>query len=138
MGWDGTERRRRKRYAVKNSTLRYRKGAGLFAFLMPPSPRYLVLNFSELGLHFITREEMRPGQGLRISMDAPGVRGTIGAPGRVVWCRKSEEINAFRVGCEFGAMGGGSKRVLKNLLDSAILENVEISTKIYLKEIERL
>lgn len=137
MGWDGKERRRRKRYAVKNSTMRYRKG-GLLALLMPPSRKYLLLNFSEQGCHFITAEELVPGQQLRLSVEAPNVRGTIAAPARVVWCRKSEEINAYRVGCEFGGLAAGSRALLKNLLDSAILENVEISTKVYLKEIERL
>jgi hypothetical protein len=137
MGWDGKERRRRKRYGVKNSLLRYRKG-GILAFLFPPSPKYLVLNFSEIGAHFITREELPAGLSLRVSMEAPHIKGGIHASARVVWCRKSEEINAYRVGVEFGPVGGRSRGVLKNLLDSAILENVEISTKVYLKEIERL
>lgn len=137
MGWDGKERRRRKRYAVKNSALRYRRGGPIW-FVMPASPKYLVLNFSEVGCHFITREELAPGQSLRLAIEAPNVRGTIAAPARVVWCRKSEEINAYRVGVEFGSLASRSRAVLKNLLDSAILENVEISTKVYLKEIERL
>ena len=137
MGWDGKDRRRRKRYAVKNTTLHYRKG-GFLAFLFPASPTYLVLNFSEIGCHFITREEMAAGASLRLSMNAPNVKGTIHATACVVWCRKSEEINAYRVGVEFAPLGGRSRGILKNLLDTAILENVEISTKVYLKEIERL
>ena len=137
MGWDGKDRRRKKRYAVKNSTMRYRKG-GLLSFLFPASPKYLLLNFSETGCHFITREELHPGLTIRLSIEAPNVRGTIAAAARVIWCRKSEEINAYRVGTELTSIGGHSKALLKNLLDSAILENVEISTKIYLKEIERL
>jgi c-di-GMP-binding flagellar brake protein YcgR len=137
MSWDGKERRRKRRYAVKNSTVRYRKG-GMLALLFPPSRKYLLLNFSEIGCHLITAEELRPGQMLRLSIDAPNLRGTIAAQARIVWCRKSEEIHAHRVGCEFASLGAGSKALLKNLLDSAILENVEISTKVYLKEIERL
>ncbi|MBI2933226.1 MAG: PilZ domain-containing protein [Planctomycetes bacterium] len=137
MGWDGGNRRRKKRYALKNSALRYRKG-GLLAFLFPSSAKYLLLNFSETGAHFISREELKPGQRLRLAIEAPSLRGTIHVPARVTWCRRSSEINAYRVGVRFGTLGGRSKVLLKNLLDSAILENIEISTKVYLKEIERL
>jgi len=137
MSWDGKERRARKRFAVKNSTLRYR-GAGFLSFLFPPSSKYLLLNFSEGGCHFITREELAEGRSIRVLIEAPNIKGTIGGDARVVWCRKSEEINAYRVGCRFAGLAGRSKALLKNLLDSAILENVEISTKVYLKEIERL
>ncbi len=137
MSWDGKERREKKRYGIKSSTLRYRKG-GFLALLKPPSTRYLLLNVSETGAHFITKEELAVGQPLRLSMDATQVRGSITAAGKVVWIRKSEEINAYRVGVKFDGPGVGARRKLKVVLDSAILENVEISTKVYLKEIERL
>ncbi len=137
MGWDGRERRRKKRYGVKSSVVRYRKG-GLLAFLKPPSPAYLLLNFSELGAHFITREELAPRRPLLLSIDAPSTAGTARVRGATVWTRKSEELGAFRVGVEFGALSERSERILKRMLDGAILDSVEISTKAYLKEIERL
>ncbi len=137
MTWDGKERRQKKRYGIKGSTLRYRKG-GFFAFLMPPSPRYLLLNVSETGAHFITKEELAVGQALRLSLDASQVRGSIVVASTVIWARKSEDINAFRVGVKFAPLGDTARKRLKTVLDSAVLENVEISTKVYLKEIERL
>jgi c-di-GMP-binding flagellar brake protein YcgR len=137
MSWDGKEKRAKKRYGIKSSTLKYRKG-GLLAFLKPPSPRYLLLNVSETGAHFITKEALAVGQQLRLSMEAPQIRGGITAACAIVWIRKSEDINAFRVGVKFDGLGDRSRRKLKVVLDSAILENVEISTKVYLKEIERL
>lgn len=137
MGWDGKDRRRRKRYGVKDSTLTYRKG-GLLSFLMPPSARYLLLNVSELGAHFITRDDLAVGQALKLSVSAPQSRGTVHATARVVWSRKSEELHAYRVGVEITGLSEGARRRLKVLLDGAILENVELSTKVYLKEIERL
>jgi len=137
MGWDGKERRQKKRYGIKSSTLRYRKG-GLLAILMPPSPRYLLLNVGESGAHFITKEELAAGQPLRLSMEAPAVKGSIVVAAEIVWTRKSEEINAFRVGVRFKPFSEGARRKLKTVLDGAILENVEISTKVYIKEIERL
>lgn len=137
MSWDGKERRRKKRYGVKASIVRYRKG-GLFAFLKPPSSSYLLLNFSELGGHFISREALPAGQALLLSIEAPSAPGTARARGTVVWSRKSEELNAHRVGVAFGALTARSRKLFKFMLDGAILDSVEISTKAYLKEIERL
>lgn len=137
MAWDGKERRSKKRYGIKNSTLRYRRG-GMLSIVRSPSPRYLLLNISETGCHFITREELPVGDAISLSLEAPKMSGVVRAKGKVVWCRKSEEINAYRVGIHFSSLSGRSRTQLKNMLDSAILENVEISTKVYLKEIERL
>ena len=137
MAWDGKERRDKKRYGIKNSTLRYKRG-GMMSVLRSSSPRYLLLNISESGCHFITKRELTLHETLTLSIEAPKITGVIRARGEVVWCRQSEDINAFRVGIRFRSVNGQSRNVLKRLLDSAILENVEISTKVYLKEIERL
>ena len=137
MVWKGKERRSKKRYGIKNSTLRYRRG-GLLSILRAHSPRYLLLNVSETGCHFITKEELGEGEPISLSLEAPKLTGTIRVRGEVIWCRKSEDINAYRVGIKLGNLGGRSHNLLKSLLDSAILENVEISTKVYLKEIEKL
>ena len=135
--WKGKEQRGKKRYGIKNSTLRYRRG-GLLSVLRAPSPRYLLLNVSETGCHFITKEELTDGEAISLTLEAPKLTGSIRTKGRVIWCRKSEDINAYRVGIQFTSLGGRSRNLLRSLLDSAILENVEISTKVYLKEIEKL
>ena len=43
-----------------------------------------------------------------------------------------------RYGIRFATVSGRSRTLLKSMLDAAILENVEISTKVYFKEVERL
>jgi hypothetical protein len=137
MGWKEEERRGKKRYGIKNSTVRYRRG-GVLSVLRTSSPKYLLLNVSETGCHFITREELPVGDGVSLSLEAPKMAGNIRAKGEVIWCHRSEEINAYRVGIRFSTLGGSSRALLKKLLDSAILENVEISTRVYLKEIQKL
>ena len=137
MVWSGKDRRTKKRYGIKNSTLRYRRG-GVLSMLRAPSPRYLLLNISESGCHFITKDELMVGETVSQIIEAPKVSGGIKAKGEVIWCRKSDDINAFRVGIRILSQPSRSKTLLKSLLDTAILENVEISTKVYLKEIEKL
>ena len=137
MSWNGQERRRKKRYGIRGSTLVYRKG-GLLALLRPVSPKYLLLNISPVGCHFISKDELKCGQPVLLSIEAPKVSGTIHARGRVVWTAPSQEMPAFRVGVELAPVSGRSSVLLKNLLDTAILEKVEIATTIYMKEIEKL
>lgn len=137
MTWDGVERRSKKRYGVKNSAVRYRRG-GLTAFLSPVSPKLILLNVSECGCHFITKDPLEPGAKLSIEIEAPKLPKTIAATGRVIWARRSEDVKAFRVGVEFTNMPQRSKVLLKGLLDNAILENVEVSTRVYVRELEKL
>ena len=137
MNWNGKDRRSRKRYGIRGSTLVYRKG-GLFAWMASPSQRHLLLNLSPLGCHFITKEMPTPDQPLLLSIEAPKLEGTIRARGRVAWSQPSRTMPAFRVGVAFSSVSGRSSILLKSLLDTAILETVEIPTTIYMKEIEKL
>jgi c-di-GMP-binding flagellar brake protein YcgR len=137
MGWDGKERRRKKRYGIRNSTVRYKK-AGLFSMFAPLSAKYLLLNFSEGGVHFISKDPLEPGTAIDLELEAPKIRGAVSVRGKVVWTRKSEQLDAHHVGVEFGSMSGRAKEVLKFMLDGALLDNVDISTKAYMKEIEKL
>lgn len=137
MAWNGEERRKHKRYGVRGSTIRYKRG-GLLAFMTSSSERYLVLNMSEGGLHFISKEELREGQRVSLTLDAPGLEGIVRGRGVVVWARKSHEHQAWRVGVRFTRFDERSRFRLRHILDNAILERVDITTKIYLKEIEKL
>lgn len=138
MIWDGIERRTKKRYGIRNSTVRYRKGSGPLALLAGQSPTYLLLNVSEQGCHFISKEQIPPGTMVSLTIDAPRLPRTIPLAGRVIWTQKSAEVDAFRTGVTFTRVPGKAKPILKTLLDNAILDNVEISTRVYMKEVERL
>lgn len=137
MAWDGVDRRQRKRYGVRDAIVRYKK-ASVLSFLAPASQKYLVLNLSEQGLEFITKESVREGQKLTVSVTAPPIRGTVHATGKVVWIKKSQGQDAFRVGLEFTRVSSRSAAYLKALLDSAVVDTIEISTRVYLKELDRL
>lgn len=135
--WDGQERRKKKRFGVRGCTVRYKKG-GLFSFLSSMSEKFLSLNVSETGLHFIARDPLAEGLILSLQLEAPQIGDKIYATARVVWCRKSEQHDANHVGVEFISLPKSSRVRLKVLLDNAVLEKIEITTKVYLKEIERL
>lgn len=136
MSWNGVERRSKKRYGVKNSTVKYRKGA--FVLFAPASDNLLLLNVSETGCHFITKEDLELGQKLSLTIEAPRMAAAAHVKGRVVWARKSEDQHAYRVGVDFDPPSDTMKKRLKSLLDNAVLENVEVSTRVVLKEIEKL
>lgn len=135
--WNGMERRTKKRYGVRGSTIQYRKG-GLLAALAPVSSRYLLLNVSDTGCNFITKDALAHGQPLSLTIAAPGLEAPIGGHGRVSWVRKSPEFDAFHVGVEFTKMSPTCRSALRAIIDTAVIEKVEITTRIFLKEIERL
>lgn len=137
MTWDGVEQRNTKRYGIKNGYISYKKG-GVLSVLAPPSEKYIVLNLSQGGCGFITREELPEGLKLILFIEQQKIKRVLKAVSRVIWCKKSETVNAFRVGVEFSSLNDTSKSLLKAMLDSALVESVEISTKIYLKELEKL
>jgi hypothetical protein len=136
MTWDGKERRAKKRYGVKGAVVRY-KGSSPIAFLSASSPRYLILNLSETGLEFMTKEPIEEGAKLSFSLEAPRVHGTIRGRGEVIWVKPSKNQEAFRVGAAI-RLSGRSLTLARAILENAVIDSVEISTRVYLKEIERL
>ncbi len=136
MTWDGKERRGKKRYGVKGAVVQYKKASPLSLFTAA-SGKYLVLNLSETGLEFMTKEPVAEGKRLNFYLEAPKVHGTIRAGGRVIWVKQSQNQEAYRVGASL-KLSGRSRSLVKAVLDNAVIDSVEISTRVYLKEIERL
>lgn len=130
-------RRNRRRFGVKGCTVRYRR-AGLGGFFSEYSTRLLVLDISDAGLHFITKDEPRMGQIWALQIEAPGTNEPIQARARAVWVRKSTDHHAFHVGLRFDGVDKDDQPRLKALLDNALLDKIDMGTKMYLKEIERL
>ncbi|OHB69735.1 MAG: hypothetical protein A2W23_02220 [Planctomycetes bacterium RBG_16_43_13] len=128
MTSDQANRRRKKRYGVKGSTIQYRKG-GLLSFLGASSAKCIVINISEFGLAFVTKGELRPADKIALSIDAPKLAEPIAVNGRVLWVKKADDINAYKVGVEFNKLAGRVKSNLKSLLDNALLDSVDISTR---------
>ncbi len=135
--WNGSERRACTRFGVKGSSVSYRK-ASIFRFLASFSPRYLIINISFGGLYFISKEQLSPESKLDLIVEAPMAAVPIPMRARVVWLRKSADHEAWRTGVAFVKIPDRSRKLLKHVLDNTVIRKVDISTSIYLKEIEKL
>ena len=135
--WDGNDRRSAKRFGVKDAAVQYTRG-GVLSFLNSPSRRYFLLNLSAGGCYFISQEELREGETLKMVIEAPHASSPIHASGKVAWVRKSREFEAWRVGIEFSKMSDSARKALKFVLDNTILKKVDVSTRAYLRDIEKL
>jgi c-di-GMP-binding flagellar brake protein YcgR len=135
--WDGVDRRKGKRFGVKDATVTYVRG-GLFSFLNPLSERYYLLNLSLEGCYFITRSALKEGESLKLTIEVPLAPTPIQARGRVAWVRKSKDFEAWRVGVEFNRLSEKHRKHLQFVLDNTILRKVDVSTRTYLRDIERL
>jgi c-di-GMP-binding flagellar brake protein YcgR len=138
MIWDGTEHRRHKRVGVKGCTVQYKltRWFGLFSSF---SNRYLVLNISQGGLSFISKEEINPGTKIYLLINAPLLNNHgITITGVVVWSKKSAQMDAYRLGIKFTRLSKRASQRLRIILDNALLDHIDISTKVYLKEVDKL
>jgi len=138
MAWDGVERRRHKRYGVRSSTVRYGSG-GILSTLANLGRKYLILNISQGGFKLITKNPMNVGDKLKLLIEAPTINKTpLKAQGRAVWVNRSQTQDVWHVGVEFTKIKKKYEGILKTLIDSAVLDKVDISTTMYLREIKRL
>lgn len=138
MTWDGVEKRQHKRLGIKGCTLQYKsaKCLGIFSIV---SNRYLVLNISPIGLSFISKEELQPMDTLFLSVTAPLLNGEIiRLKGRVIWIKESPQYHAYRTGIEFINTARRARQRLKIILDNALLDQIDLSTRVYLKEVDKL
>ncbi|MEK7484781.1 MAG: PilZ domain-containing protein, partial [Planctomycetota bacterium] len=78
--YHGPERRKRKRYGVKGSTLSYKK-----SFFGSYSDLYLMLNTSETGFMFITREPLALHKTISCHLRFEELDGSIPVKGKVIW-----------------------------------------------------
>ena len=137
MGWDGTERRENKRYGIKRLGIQYSKSK-LGGMLGSFSEKYLVLNISESGLFFMSRKELVVGQKISVKFGINGEEQRLHAAAEVVWVKKSDEHNAHRLGLKFTSISRKNRKRLKTMLDGALLDKIDFSTGIYLREVDRL
>ena len=137
MNWDGQERRSNKRYGVKKLGIQYSK-TRLLSFLGSYSEKYLVINVSEGGLYFMTRENLLINQKLFVKLGSPHIDSSITAGIEVVWSAKSSEHDAFKIGARFVKLSEKNQKRLRKLLEEAVLDKIDFSTSIYLREVDRL
>ena len=137
MDWDGQERRENKRYGVKKLGIQYSK-TRLLSFLGNFSEKYLVINISESGLYFMTREDIAIDQKIFIKLGSPNIDSQISAGVEVVWTTKSSEHDAYKIGAKFVKLSEKNQKRLRKLLEEAVLDKIDFSTSIYLREVDRL
>lgn len=138
MTWDAVERRKHKRLGIKGCIVQY-KSAKCFGIFSMLSNRYLVLNISPIGLSFISKEEFELGDKLFLFVTAPLLNGNIiRVNGRVIWTKESPQYHAYRIGIKLLSPVRRARQRLKIILDNALLDQINISTRVYLKEIDKL
>jgi hypothetical protein len=130
------ERRGKKRFGVRGSTVRCRRDT-LLAFLKAPTARHFLLNISESGLCFLGREPVPEGERLAFVVEAPGLEAPIEARGRVVRCRPLPHHAAFAVAAEFAPLHHRSLEALRSVLAKAVLDQLDPPSTLILQEIER-
>ena len=90
------------------------------------------------GCHFVSKVQLPTGKRLSLSIEAPAARAAARTTGTVAWVRRSEEHDAWHTGVAMRPRTALAATRLKSVLDGAVLDRVEITTRRYLKEMDRI
>lgn len=133
MPENSSNHRDRERYRIKGGTVEY-KPVHFWGLFSRPSKRHLLLDISQDGMQFVTREGFKEGATLSLDISAPGLgEGVIHAQGRVAWVRKAPGLEAYGVGVKFESMEQPELDKLKSLVDANNLNKTGISDSVHLK-----
>jgi len=133
-----TEKRVHKRYNIPGCVIRY-KPDSFFSRFSKASHKYMVLDISQSGIQFVTREKFNEQTPLLLEITAPTLnKETIHIKGRVVWIRASSSLHIYSVGVKFITMKETERVRLQLLLDNAPANKSEIPDKVHLDKAEKL
>lgn len=132
-----SDKRRKKRYAIRHSTVSYKK-SGLLSALASSSPKYTLININALGVSLSTQESLKVGESLRLTIEIPKAEDPIRASGRVAWVKPDGQPGTHQVGVQFTSVREPSRSLLKKLLDNTILENIHVSANVQIKNVRKV
>jgi Tfp pilus assembly protein PilZ len=133
-----SERRIHKRYTVMGCTIRY-KTDSFFSRFTGVSQKYMVLDVSQSGIQFITKQKFKEQTPLFLNISAPGLnKDTIHIKGRVAWIRKSSALHIYGVGVEFVNMAEAERAKLQFLIDDTVITKSKIFDRVHLDKAEKL
>lgn len=125
----GEELRRFKRYNIEHCTIQY-KPVRFLGLLGKESKKHFIMDISEGGVQFITREDFKLGSRVLLNISAPFLKGEIiKAEGLVRWVRKSQELHVSSIGIEFTVIEKGDHEKLKSLLTSVDMNKIKVATQ---------
>ncbi|MFH0888133.1 MAG: PilZ domain-containing protein [Planctomycetota bacterium] len=131
------ENRTHKRYSIMGCTIRYKPDT-FFSRFSKVSHKYMVLDISQSGMQFITKEKFNKQTPLLLDITAPTLnREIIHIKGRVVWIKASPALHIYGVGVEFINMKEADRLRLQLLLDNAAASKSKISDNVHLDKADK-
>ena len=117
---------------MKGSSVRWRPGAPI-GWVSPASDSHVLIDLSSDGCRFLTKDPIKPGRRLSLSIEAPAKEAPARTTGVVAWSVRSEEHDAWQIGIAMKPASSSAAARLKHLLDGAVLDRVEIAPHHFLK-----
>jgi hypothetical protein len=117
----GRERRKQKRFKVKDCILKCSKDWFLAFLSKPGGKAYPVVNLSAGGAEFLAPKDMEVGRPLRITLDVPALFEPITLRGEVRWTRVVPDRGLYRVGAKFIEVDKTTRKQLVRLENDPML-----------------
>jgi hypothetical protein len=121
------EHRHLKRYGVMGCAVQY-KPLRWFGARGPLSSKHIVLDISEEGLQFISREAFKTSTKLLMTITAPFLNGyPIHTIGRVLWTKQAVDLPLYVMGIGFVSMQSEDTLRLKTIMTHSVEQHKKIS-----------
>lgn len=123
-GGSVSERRRDRRFRVRDCTVTFRRKKFLF-FHERSEHRGVVKNMSSKGMGFVTREPLKPREKLTVCFHVPPrvhpLTAEVKLGCEVRWCKPLSDRGATEANGQFLEMSAGTRAELKSLLEDLLL-----------------
>jgi c-di-GMP-binding flagellar brake protein YcgR len=126
------------RYIITGCKIQY-KPEGLMGLLKSPSVKFIVLDISEGGVQFISKEKFKVNSQLSLNITAPLLKDEIiTARGAVAWVREAPGLQVNGVGIKFIDLDAPNKAKLKMLLYSAAKAKANLPSDVQLNKANKI
>lgn len=124
------DKRKDTRVSVKEGVVRFKPTGGHFTFLKGSSEEMPIINVSQRGMRFLSRNKLLIGEKLSFNIGIPLLGSEpLVADGRIVWVDRSHRYEGYLIGVKFTAMTRESMSRLKNLV-SFMASRVKVKQKV--------
>jgi len=115
--YTGKERREHERLPCKGVLITYLRDTmwSKFGFKKKASKPCPVRNITRSGICFLSRDHLKVGETLRLTLQFGQHKPTINVEAKVIWCRQGEGISPHKVGMGFYNVTGHSWDVLSKV-----------------------
>ena len=110
-----SDKRKESRFSVRDCSVAWVPLTLLSRVILRRGEPFPLVNLSRGGIQFLSRDSLTPGARLAVSLVFPGMTSPLRLQAEVIWCRRLEGQDCFRVGIRMLRVGPRQGQALSRL-----------------------